>query len=202
MRYLTTIMLAASLAFMPGVHASACGFENAAVMQKGMLNWIYPKSLYVDTAVWQARQAGLLPVEEVLPARKSMLVNPGFRRAVRTIQEYADAIGAGTGDKTGTVTLMFLEAIFYARISYGPGGAHVQPHIAGPENGEPLFITHRVVMEAIRTGRLGLDEALAIGVIRTYGDPARIDEALSTLRLANNVGVSSVAAISMSGLRR
>jgi hypothetical protein len=202
MRYLTTIMLAASLGLMPFGHASACGFENAAAMQKGMLNWIYPKSLYVDTAVWQAQQAGLLPIEEALPARKSMLVNPGYRRAVRTIQDYAGAIGAGAGDKTGTVTIMLLEAIFYARISFGPAGAHVQPHIAGPDNGEPLFITHRVVMEAIRIGKLGLDEALAMGVIRTYGEPARIDEALAMLRPAANAGVSPVAAISMSGLRR
>jgi hypothetical protein len=171
-------------------------------MQKGMLNWIYPKSLYVDTAVWQAQKAGLLPIEEALPARKTMLVNPGYRRAVHTIQDYAGAIGAGTGDKTGTVTIMLLEAIFYARISYGPAGAHVQPHVAGPDNGEPLFVTHRVVMEAIRTGRLGLDEALSMGVIRTYGDPARIDEALSALRLAGNVGSSSVSVFSMSGLRR
>jgi hypothetical protein len=202
MRHLTTLILAALLALSPAANASACGFENAAGMQKGMLNWIYPKSLYVDTAVWQAQQAGLLPHEEALPAQKSLLVNPGYRRAVRTIQDYAGAIGAGTGGKTGTVTLMLLEAIFYARISFGPAGAHVQPHIAAPDNGEPLFVTHRVVIEAIRTGRIGLDDALSMGVIRTYGDPARIDEVLANLRLAGNAGVSSVAAISMSGLRR
>lgn len=195
-------MFAAALGLMPVGKASACGFENAAGMQKGMLNWIYPKSFYVDTAVWQAQQAGLLPIEEALPEKKTLLVNPGYRRAVRTIQDYANAVGAGNSGKVGSVTLMLLEAIFYARISFGPAGVHVQPHITGPDNGEPLIITHRVVIEAIRTGSLGLDEALSLGVIRTYGDPARIDQALATLRLAGKVGFSPVAATSISGPRR
>jgi hypothetical protein len=200
MRSLIKFALAAALLAPNYGTARACGFENPALIQKGMLNWIYPKSLYVDTAVWQAQQAGLLPREETLAEKKSLLVNPGYSRAVRTLKGYAGGIGAGNGSEAGSVAIMFFEAMFYARISFGPEGVGLDPHIAGPGKDEPLLITHRVVMEAIRTGKLGLDDAIAMGLIRTYGDQSRIDQAVERLRLV--AFATPVADLGPTGLRR
>jgi hypothetical protein len=200
MRRLIEFALAVALLVPNYGIALACGFENPALMQKGMLNWIYPNSFYVDTAVWQAQQAGLLPREEALPARKSLLVNPGYSRAVRTLKGYASGIGASNSGEPGSVAIMFFEAIFYARISFGPDGALLEPHIAAPAKDEPLLITHRIVIEAISTGRLGLEDAIAMGLIRTYGDQARIDQAVEQMKLFANA--TPVADNSLSGLRR
>jgi hypothetical protein len=200
MRSLIKLALAAALLAPNSGTARACGFENPALIQKGMLNWIYPKSFYVDTAVWQAQKEGLLPREEALPEKRSLLVNPGYSRAVRTLKGYASGIDAANSSKSGSVAIMFFEANFYARISFGPEGARLEPHIAAPAKDEPLLITHRVVIEAIRTGKLGLDDAIAMGLIRTYGVQVRIDQAIEKLRLF--AIATPVADNSLSGFRR
>ena len=38
----------------------ACGFHDSVQLQKGILNWVYPDSLHVGTAVWMAQEAGRL----------------------------------------------------------------------------------------------------------------------------------------------
>jgi hypothetical protein len=44
-----------ALAASASAPAWACGFLDPAQVRRGMMNWVYPDSLHVGTAVWVAR---------------------------------------------------------------------------------------------------------------------------------------------------
>ena len=56
----TAFLACAAFACSP---AFACGFHDQSSMLRGMMNWVYPDSLHVSTAVWVAQRAGRLTVE-------------------------------------------------------------------------------------------------------------------------------------------
>ncbi|MEI2298831.1 hypothetical protein [Ensifer sp. MJa1] len=85
--------------------ALACGYENPQSVALGVMNWVYPKSLYVRTAVWQAEDAGVLPPRETKPEKD--LFSLGFRRAVDSLNGLGARVeNAGGNDFHFSVVLI------------------------------------------------------------------------------------------------
>jgi hypothetical protein len=61
--------------------------------QRGILNFAFPKALYVQTAVWQAQQAGLLERDQSLAGNRALL---GFRRASDALSDGGQPARAGS----------------------------------------------------------------------------------------------------------
>ena len=63
----------AAIVFTSGA-AFACGYHNPSDVARGVMNFAYPKSLYVRTAVWQAQNSGLLPARRLSPTETNKKV--------------------------------------------------------------------------------------------------------------------------------
>jgi hypothetical protein len=153
----------------------ACGFEDPAAMQTGILNWVYPKALYVGTAVWQAQLDGRIETDPPLQTANKLFVNPGYRKAARTLDEFASRFSEHPEiQERDSFVVLLLEAMLWSRISIEHGQAILLPHIKTPDEGEAVIITHRVVLEAINRGKLAPIEAVDLGLMRLYGSEAAI----------------------------
>ena len=172
--------------------AFACGFEDPAAMQTGFLNWEYPNALYVDTAVWRAQLDGRIETDPPLQTTNLLLVNPGFRKAMKTLEDFTVHL-AGDPDPqhAQSFVVLFMEAMLWSRFEIGDGDAKLYPHIKAAADGETVVITHRVVLEAINRGALSAEEARRLGLMRLYGDDAAIAKTMAVFKLrmgANQLG--------------
>lgn len=173
----------ASLLALGGGAASACGFEdpNSAAFQRGMLNFAFPKALWVSTAVWQAQAEGLLAPDRASAANRALL---GFRRASDALSAVAkelDAENAGLPD----FTLVMIGPMLWTRFAEQGGVFTATPHVKGPVKGDVVVVSDEPVIIAMARGRLDGGAALDYGLIRLYGgDPARVAALETALRLA------------------
>jgi hypothetical protein len=71
------IAWAAAVALIASSASQACGYHDPASVGIGMLNWAYPDSLHVRTAVWMAQANGLIARREPLPIADPL--SPTFR---------------------------------------------------------------------------------------------------------------------------
>ena len=141
-----------------------------------MLNWIYPKALYVGTAVWQAQLAGLLAREPPVPD----FVPEPMRNTVALLQigHLYDQWRARLDQSPGTqlnpspVAVVILDHVFWTRLvpDHDPGGTmRVELHVDGPAPGDVVVVTAMPVVRALAEGRLSAEEAQSLGLMRFYG---------------------------------
>jgi hypothetical protein len=174
------MMRAAAIALLFSVSpALACGFEdpNNVAFQRGVLNFAFPKALYVQTAVWQAQQAGLLEREQSLAGNRALL---GFRRASDALSNVARQLERGQ-HAVPPFTLVMIGPVLWTRFAEGSEGLTATPHVKGPSSGDVVLVSDEPVILALASGRMDGNMALEQGLIRIYGEPqkaAALEDAL------------------------
>lgn len=176
--------------------ASACGFHDPTQLSRGVLNWTYPDSLHVGTAVWGAQAAGRLPRDELLDrteltteARQQF----GYLRATRLLGQLRMALGGTREVSRPKLAVVLLGPVLWSRYEFQGAELRLQVHVDGPEAGDVVVVTEAPVIEALVAGRITAHEALALGVIRLYGSAADSDSAVDWLAAMTPNGESALA---------
>jgi len=173
------------------LEASACGFERPVDQQRGVLNWIYPDSFHIWTAIWQGQAQGKLGRDPALQSSGKLLVNSAYRKTMATLSRFAQRLETGRSGKQGkSFVVLLLEPMLWSRIEPGAGRGRLRVHINQPAKGEPVLITERVVLEAINQGTVSFEDAYQQGYLRLYGDKSGITEIRGLLALVNQYGIS------------
>jgi hypothetical protein len=157
----------------------ACGYENPSDMALGLLNWVYPKALYVRTAVWKAEDAGILPSRSSNTAKD--LFGGGFRRAAASMYGLGNRLstsGPATGEEAG-FTVVLIPAVMWTRFIPTAEDYSVKIHVNGPEKGDVVIVTDEKVVRALVNGSLDAGAAESHGLIRLYG-PAQLQDTVRT----------------------
>ncbi|MBY5523333.1 hypothetical protein [Rhizobium leguminosarum] len=160
-------LLAAAVAPSP---AAACGYENPNDIALGLLNWVFPKALYVRTAVWQAEQAGMLPPRPEIPAKRD-LFGSGFRRAAESMTGLGvrmNAAASATG-KSPSFSVVLIPAVMWTTFTPTAGGYSVHVHADGPAKGDIVIVTDEKVVRALVDGSFDAAAAESHGLVRLYG---------------------------------
>lgn len=150
-------VLAASAAY-------ACGFHNPSDVARGAMNLIYPKSLYVRTAVWQAQHRGLLP------PRPQRVVKDlfAYQRMAAELQKLAEGLGPPPGPKF-SFTIVLLDSMLWTRYTEDDGRFGAAVHVESPGKGDAVLVTQSEVIRALNEDALTYEAAEAEGLIRLYG---------------------------------
>ncbi|MCB1502100.1 MAG: DUF3604 domain-containing protein [Bauldia sp.] len=160
----------------------ACGYESPQTLALGMMNWTYPKSLYVPTAVWQAEDAGLLPPRLPKPAKD--LFGSQFRKAAADMDALGARLESAAGDAPH-VSVVLVPQVLWTQFAPADGGAvTVTIHAAGPAAGDTVVVTHEKVVRALLSGDLTFETAEAFGLVRLYGDDSGQERVRSSLASA------------------
>lgn len=206
----TSVSIAAVFFLLPtltGGAALGCGYEDPQVVAMGALNLVYPESLHVGTAVWQAQAEGRLPrdfprdlpppLRPVVRAFAAPLVAAAVVTPVATpdpasvaplleamnllaqFRQRLDAAGQLT--ERPNLTTVFASKMLWARFVPGSEGVIARTHVAGPEPGDVVLITEAVVLRALLSGSMALDEVLERKLIRLYGETADVSASVRWL---------------------
>ena len=159
--------------------ALGCGYEdpNSAAVQRGVLNHAYPNALYVVGALTQARMEGVLAPPPQAPAAQAPAAKDPFgsqfRKTARMLEQFGDTLGADASDDLD-FSLLLIEPMLWTRFAVRGGAVAASVHVAGPAEGDAVMITTEAALAEIVGHRLTGERAADIGLIRIYGDPARI----------------------------
>jgi hypothetical protein len=153
--------------------AFACGYENPNDLALGLLNWVFPKALYVRTAVWQAEKAGVLPPRPENPAKKD-LFGGGFRLAAESMNGLGARMNAAhaTG-KSPSFSIVLIPAVMWTTYTPTAGGYSVHVHADGPAKDDIVIVTDEKVVRALVDGSFDAAAAESHGLVRFYGPADR-----------------------------
>lgn len=161
--------------------ARACGYEDPASVSLGALNFIYPNALWVGTAVWQARQEGLLPAARAPESGADAALKRGQDERLQAMQALYQLRRRLANDPgMPALAVVFTPAVMWSRLAPQPGRLSLTMHVAGPESEDVVLVTEPAALQAWSSKRLTTRQLLDNGLIRLYGDGeevARIREA-------------------------
>lgn len=151
--------------------ASACGFHdpNSIVLQRGALNLVYPKALYVQGVISAAVRAGLLRPEK--PVRRGDLV--AFHRTAAVVTRWARQMD-GAAPAEASFSMVLIGPMLWTTIQAKPSGYAVYSHAKGPLQGTPVIVTDIPVLKALTAGDISARMATRRNLIRLYGSPAQV----------------------------
>jgi hypothetical protein len=157
------------------LHAStvdACGYHNPVDLGRGVMNWVYPNSLYVQTAVWQAEDAGILPARAAEPTKDLF----AYQRIVRAMRAYAELITKAdvAADEMPNLSIVLIDTLLWTRFVRSADGFAVEVHADGPAPNDVVMVTAGKVMLSLREGTLTPGIAHDRGLMRLYGPPAAV----------------------------
>jgi hypothetical protein len=149
--------------------AFSCGYHNAVDVARGLLNWTYPKALYVRTAVWQAENAGILPKRKTTEARDLF----AYQRTVAHLQTLGARLGRGvSNESTPSFAVVLVDSVLWSRFKPSGHGYEVEVHTSGPQEGDVVDVTDGKVIGALAEGTLDAHRAEEYGLVRFYGPVA------------------------------
>jgi hypothetical protein len=174
--YVGAVVLAAAL-IRPAT-VEACGYHDPSVIARGVLNWTYPKALYVGTAVWQAEASGVLPRHAQTP--KDLFA---YQRLVRHLHALGERLSRSriAHGQGSSFSIVLLDSMLWTRFAARPDGYEVEVHANGPSLGDVVLVTHRKVIQALAEGSFDAAVAEKHGLIRLYGSAASQDEVRAVL---------------------
>jgi hypothetical protein len=163
--------------------ASACGYHSPQTVALGMLNWSFPKALYVRTAVWTAENSGMLPPRD-LQRPKDMFA---LQKASVELRAFAGRLSAGTAGAGERLSLavVLIDAMLWTRLQATPDGYVVHVHADGPQPDDIVVVTDAKVIRALVDGSLDAAKAETNGLFRLYRRPERHDRVRGILRNAS-----------------
>ncbi len=181
-RFRLAIPLGAALVAVSGA-AWPCGLHDASSLAalRGFLNVAYPNSLYVGTAIWQAQLAGALPRDDLAPQDDLTPETRGMMRLVQVnalIRALAVQLGsAGAARARPPVSVVMVGPVLWSRLE--PQGETVlaKIHVAGPQQGDVVIVTDTPVLRALVNGEMAFAKALDVGLVRLYGEQAKVHAA-------------------------
>lgn len=182
-----TTALIASVALAPNTFA--CGFHSEATLMVGLLNHVYPKSLYVRTAVWQAEDSGVLPRR----SRESSKNLFAYHRTAAQLKSLENVTPMSSGDAAYPFAILLLDSVLWTRVTPSDDRYSVSVHVNGPAEDDVVVVTHGKVIGALLDGSLGAATAEAHGLVRFYGPADRQDivrRALAGIVVPVNTGRS------------
>jgi hypothetical protein len=167
------------------VPAWPCGFHDPAQMQLGLMNWVYPESLHVRTAVWQAQLDGRLARDE-LSDRAELTAEAraqlGYLRTTRLLGQLRGTLAGAKGpEPRPTLAVVLLGPMLWSRYEMSDGGLQLQVHVNGPQPGDIVVVTESAVVDALIAGNLSGREAFELGLLRIYGRAADAENAVEWL---------------------
>jgi hypothetical protein len=154
--------------------AISCGFEdpNSISFLRGTLNFAYPKSLYVMSAVWRAQMDNIISRDDRPAAIKALL---GYQHAVRSLSALRDRLAGATGEANAPAfSMMLIGPVLWTRYAQTDDGLNMTPHVDGPSIGDVVVVTDEPVIAALNDGRLTPHTAGELGLIRYYGSPEAV----------------------------
>jgi hypothetical protein len=169
---LAAAALACGLATYPAA-TFACGYHDPAAVSLGILNWIYPDSLHVRTAVWQAEDAAILPPRKAIPGADLF----AFHRTVSDMQALGARLGKATpsGGTDHAFAVVLLDSLMWTLFAPAEGTLAVEAHANGPAPGNVVVVTDIKVVRAILAETLRFAQAEAWGLLRLYGDAVGLE---------------------------
>jgi len=179
---LVSVALALGVA-LPHPHAAACGFHDDVSIQRGLLHWSYPGAPHVGTAVWMAQRDGRLEGDP-LRLRHDLTSEARNRFAYLQATQWLRQLQirlAGTAPPQPqrlNVAVLLIGPMLWSRYSVDGKDVAFATHVEGTTAGDLVIITEAPVIRALAQDRLSVHEAINLGVIRFYGDPAALQTAV------------------------
>ena len=162
-----------------GEVAHSCGYHNSVDLARGMLNWVYPNSLYVRTAVWKAEDAGILPKRASVPGKDPF----AYQRVALAMRNYADLMSKANfaaGEMQG-LSVLLIESVLWARFIRTTEGYSVEIHAEGAAPNDVVMVTDDKVMFSLVAGTITPRVAREHGLIRLYGPSDSIENVADRL---------------------
>jgi hypothetical protein len=150
----------------------ACGFEDPATVSLGALNLTYPDALHVGTAVWQARQDGLL--RDPVTAATGPAAQWEALRGLDQLRQHWPTGGP-------SIAIVLVPAVMWSRLMTMDDAVILQAHVAGPLPGDRVLVTDPDALRAWMAGQITTNDMLERGLLRTYGDAAERNALHQTL---------------------
>jgi hypothetical protein len=149
--------LAAGMFSMAHVPAGyACGYDGLI----GELSAAHPGSLSVAFALHDAL------ARDELKALAPMPPLFGLMRANRMANDFGEQVKQMTGGVGSSASVLLIESGLWTRFTFRAGGVVVEPHVAGPKDGEAVIITSEAALNAILDGRLSIEQGLEKGLLK------------------------------------
>ena len=169
----------ATIAFVGSPAAEACGYHNPKNASRGVLNWTYPNSLYVRTAVWMAQREGIIPHADQSQAAQALL---SYQRAVTLLGAFRKRlVAARDGNAAPAFSLVFIGSMLWSRYEATGTVVNMTAHLDNPAIGDVVIVSDEPVIAGIIDGRLTPAVARDLGLMRYYGAPERVHELVSWL---------------------
>jgi hypothetical protein len=147
--------------------ALACGYHDPSAFARGALNWLYPDSLHVPTAEWQAEDAGLLPPRKARKERELFefhRIAADMKSLGRNLSSVAPPDAAELG-----LSVVLLNSVMWTRYATGAGGFTTEVHADGPGENDVVAVTTPKVVRALLDGVITFSSAETHGLLRLYG---------------------------------
>jgi hypothetical protein len=178
------MLLAVMLACSPV--ARACGYHDPSSINLGMLNWSYPDSLHVRTAVWMAQRDGALARADQPAERDPAMATIGamlrLRETTLKLSAWRDRASATLdGRPVPSFSIVLIGTMLWARFEQAGGKLEVTPHADGPASDDVVIVTDEPVLSALLESRITPQAARERGLIRLYGAPRNIEDVASLL---------------------
>jgi hypothetical protein len=152
--------------------ALACGFHDQSQLRRTVMNWAYPDSLHVATAVWMAQASGQLAPDDratqddVTPEARNVF---GYLKASALLSRFGMDLGKAHEGPHPGLAVVLLGPMLWSRYEVQGTEVRMQAHLEGPEQSDVVLVTEAPLIEALVTGRLGAQDAMQLGVMRLYG---------------------------------
>jgi hypothetical protein len=163
-------------AFAAGTGALACGMEdpNSISTRRGLLNFVYPESLHVGTAIWQAQMAGVLPKDAASAHADAGSDNDHeaeLKASGELMKRLSRKLGAREPAASHGLAVVLIGPVLWTRFSREQDAVEVIFHADGPAKGDEVIATDEPVVQAIIDDRLTLERAIELRLARVYGGP-------------------------------
>ena len=193
-RRLVGAMIAAASFAAGSTGPSACGFEdpNSVSTARGYLNWMYPKALYVGTAVWSAEQQGTIARDDRPEALKKLL---GYHIAVERLGVFRDRLSASLdAGAAPAFSVVLFGPMLWTHFEAAGAALNMTPHVDGPASEDVVIVTDEPVIVALIGARITPQAARELGLMRFYGSPDTVRDVTRWLdRLSPGAGGRAVA---------
>ena len=155
--------------FVP-LSSMACGYHDTVNTRKGALNWIYPNSLHVRSAIWQAQAQGKLPAYEAVTYQET-------ERVLKVLGSRFSKLS--TDDQAQRFSVVLVETVLWSQ--FNPRGSEHKMAVDtdGPIVGDLVVVTDEPVLYAVETEELSLSMAVESGLMKLYGDSEQINNFLN-----------------------
>jgi hypothetical protein len=174
-------LLAYGLVCFVPLSSMSCGYHDTVYTRQGMLNWIYPDSLHVRGAIWQAQASGELPPDETI----------SFQETERTLKALGDRLGKLTpAGRLESFSVVLVEKMLWSRYNITDAQSEVAVDVEGPMPGHLVVVTDEPVLYAVEKNSMPLSMAVESGLVKLYGEPEQVR---NFLNLYDAIGEKTLA---------